>query len=472
MVKNKNLLLILYILIITLVTIGYMILNFDTSLLLIIYLEILLSIPILLILMGIRKNAFEFINVACLYMAFGFLGRYIVLKLFPEIDYSINEQNLRYGILIQLLSMLCLLVSYYLISKKYELKECKKITLTNVTYVLYFIVILSRIYLVLSNRLIVFAFEEGTQASNIGQYAFMCSAFGTTCVGFFMYCCNIYVNSKRKRIILLISICIEVIWALLSGAKTPLLELLIMWFFSKALTNNLKFNLRKISIALLSVCCVFVVNTAIRDSYSESYGRVQTNVNNQVGTIKNMDIDSTKIINGLTVLLSRNDILDSISLIGDYTPNINPYLHGEQYIYMPLIPMIPRFLWSNKPTYNDGLYNSWRYRGVPDNYYVNYAAGITGGFYWNFGFVGTLICMFIFGIILANLQNWFTKIGRFNETYFLIFSVIYLKLVTMETTFYTLYVFLFPLVIVILGIDFMLKMITRNKRIVSISIKS
>lgn len=458
---KKKKLFILYISIIIIAIITSLAFKFEYSLTILIFLEIILLTPLLLYFFGIRKNFFEFINISCLYMAFGFGGRYIILKIYPNIDSFVNEQILIQGLVVQVVTMLFFLVSYYLFSKNYDFKCDNNVNITNVTYVIYLIVILSRIYLIYSNKLIVFAFAEQSSGSSILQYAFAFSSLGPTCVGFFMYYYNLNKKNKKRLFFVIVTFVIEVGWALLSGGKTPLLELLIVFFLSKALVNKFKLNFKRTIIAFLLISFVFILNTEIRDSYAQDFGRVQTGLNNQVDVIKGVNLDVTKITTGLTVLLSRNDVLDSVSSIVNLTPNVNPYLYGKQYLYMPLIPIIPRAFWPGKPVYNDGLYNSWLYRGVPQNYYVNYAAGVTGGFYWNFGMIGTIIAMFIYGIIIAILCNWFNRKGIFNEAYFLIYVVIYLKLVTMETTFYTSYVFLFPIILMILIIDFALKIIKK-----------
>ncbi|WP_141604631.1 O-antigen polymerase [Terrilactibacillus laevilacticus] len=441
------------------------------SLVLIIIFETVILIPFLLYVLHIHHDPLDICLVAFLYMGLGFLGRYIILKLFPYLSPLTNEDIITEGLIVQTLSMLSMLIGYYIYLKisynrVIRLDQVKKIKISGLVMVLYTIVLISRIYLIVTNNAIAFAFNDYTVPTGFLLYATNFSLMGPVCWGFLYY---YYLTEKRKknRKIVFAILLFEIFWGILIGAKTPLVNILIMWLLAKSISGGINITKRQLFMIFPIIILTFILINSIRGIYGSEFNDSKSSLRDQISTVKSLNISSDEITNSLVQMAQRSDVLDSVSRIVSLTPSIYPYQYGKQYLYMPLIPMIPRTLWSDKPSYDDGLYNAWTYRGMSKNQFVHYATGITGGFYWNFGLIGTLICMFFTGVIYSFLYVWFHIKGKLSDYGFILYSLIFLEIINMEGTFYTMYVELMPKIILVISIVLALKIIKGNNFIFS-----
>ncbi|MFC1641295.1 hypothetical protein ACFL5O_01210 [Myxococcota bacterium] len=105
---------------------------------------------------------------------------------------------------------------------------------------------------------------------------------------------------------------------------------------------------------------------------------------------------------------ARFNQLGDIGLVFEMTPDLVPYDLGQQWKYLPLLP-IPRFLWPSKPNlaveFNDrfniqfGLQTEEHTQGSTNTY-----ALVVDG-YWNFGWLGVGLVGALLGVLLGLLRT-------------------------------------------------------------------
>lgn len=94
------------------------------------------------------------------------------------------------------------------------------------------------------------------------------------------------------------------------------------------------------------------------------------------------------------------------SMVYRHVPHQVNYEYGQDFINDVLSSFVPRIFWKNKKKVNDKdrfrYYTGWHINNT-----TTMNIGVIGDFYINFGKVGTVIAMLIFGILLALLRRFF-----------------------------------------------------------------
>ncbi len=105
-------------------------------------------------------------------------------------------------------------------------------------------------------------------------------------------------------------------------------------------------------------------------------------------------------------------------MVGNF-PDIHPYMLGRTFLYM-FVLFVPRFLWPSKPDnpVRDMVENSL---GSVARINGRAVANI-GEFYANFGIIGIIILMFVFGYIVSRLKHLYKDPS---ENRLIIYSVLY-----------------------------------------------
>jgi hypothetical protein len=115
--------------------------------------------------------------------------------------------------------------------------------------------------------------------------------------------------------------------------------------------------------------------------------------------------------------VERASLLTLTALVYDRTPQVVPFQRGATYKYM-LITLVPRLLWPDKPSVNDGnqvyqvAYGLTRENDLTS---VSIAAGMLPEAFMNFGWIGVIVVMFFMGIVYETYQHCFFSAhsGRF-----------------------------------------------------------
>ncbi len=107
--------------------------------------------------------------------------------------------------------------------------------------------------------------------------------------------------------------------------------------------------------------------------------------------------------------ISRVSLVPLVAMVAQRTPEVVPYQHGKLYSYM-LITLIPRFIWPEKPTFNEAnqfFQLSYGFARARDLEYTSMAVGIMAEAYINFGWPGIVGMMFLMGVFLQAFQSFF-----------------------------------------------------------------
>lgn len=122
---------------------------------------------------------------------------------------------------------------------------------------------------------------------------------------------------------------------------------------------------------------------------------------------------------GSRMLLGRLNELRAFAVIRDKTPRLIPYEAGEFYFVAPLIAVVPRVFWPNKPILNIGERTSRDYYNIPRG--TSTTRTVMGDLHANFGPPGVAFGMVLFGAIIGALRRYF--VVRRNVFSLLIYSI-------------------------------------------------
>jgi hypothetical protein len=92
-------------------------------------------------------------------------------------------------------------------------------------------------------------------------------------------------------------------------------------------------------------------------------------------------------------------------------PDVEPFQYGRTYADIPLM-LVPRAIWADKPVFNymKGEWGRYIAGVTPETEAVG--MGMVAEFYFNFGTVGVIAGMFLFGIFLRGLWYWFAILNQ------------------------------------------------------------
>lgn len=129
----------------------------------------------------------------------------------------------------------------------------------------------------------------------------------------------------------------------------------------------------------------------------------------------------------------RFDLASPTSAVKDIVPQELDYQKGMTFASVALI-FIPRPLWVDKPVF-DFQNEVGRLSGVlaPEDFRTSYKYGFVGENYLNFGNAGLIFGMLLYGLFFRLLHRWLIGDRRPNETGVLLYSLIIVTLVTIES---------------------------------------
>ncbi len=105
-------------------------------------------------------------------------------------------------------------------------------------------------------------------------------------------------------------------------------------------------------------------------------------------------------------LLERTSLMHILCLAVNFSPDRQPFLHGETYGYV-LPQLIPRLFWPDKPRAHISTYRLAIYYGLQDEdatTSTTIAFGMPAEAYANFGLVGVVLLGIFWGVSLKKLQ--------------------------------------------------------------------
>ncbi len=212
-------------------------------------------------------------------------------------------------------------------------------------------------------------------------------------------------HSWGSRTILVIVSLLEIGYALPSGGRQALVELIIFGVVVYGFTRRL-ISFRLVVIMAVFALVVFPMLANYRSIVQADYNAGRTldidylvqNLSDTTQHFFSGGVES--ILSGFSQTTQRNADIISVALIVRDTPSVFDYEYGSTYLGLPFF-FIPRVIWPGKPSSLTNFLVTERYFPGSDPYQAGVAAvSLFGEFYLNFGTVGVLIGMFLWGIIL------------------------------------------------------------------------
>ena len=129
-------------------------------------------------------------------------------------------------------------------------------------------------------------------------------------------------------------------------------------------------------------------------------------------------------------LLSRTSMIDILAVVVETTPDSVPYLGGETYSYFAY-SLIPRAFWPEKPvaSANKTLAVEYGLTTAEGAERSTFGVSLIGEGYANFGWIGSILVMALFAVVLLALQRVFTtpRSGPGGYALFLCFFIYFLN---------------------------------------------
>jgi hypothetical protein len=246
----------------------------------------------------------------------------------------------------------------------------------------------------------------------------------------------IYSNNRSKRLILIFILSLLIVQVVLTGMYGEL----IFWSLLGTimiLVGNSKFSLIKRLVLITGGMFVILLIQSVKHEYRDKvwngvqrgndprllFRLVQDRILNPASIF-----DPERIYN-ITVRGNQGYL---VARAMEYVPKNEPFADGETIIKSVLSSIVPRILWKDKPRVG-GHENICRFLGDCGKYNYSYNIGQLGEAYVNFGKVGGVLFMFIYGLFI----NWCFFTIRFmslkHPTLILWIPLLFFSVLSLET---------------------------------------
>lgn len=211
----------------------------------------------------------------------------------------------------------------------------------------------------------------------------------------------IIVFRNRRAVMIVPMLVAEVVYGALYGGATmlvlPFMLLAVVWhIYRKPLSWKYLFGFVFLIIAVVGPATV-----GWRDAY---YAQLANDPTPSLGKVARALVDvasQPEVLTNRQRSLARFGGLDHTLMVLDRVPNYYPYQYGATFLpYVSTMP-IPRALWPDKPEVNIGHQFSIQFNDDQNlsKSGTNISIGNVGELYYNFGYIGILLCP-CFGIVI------------------------------------------------------------------------
>lgn len=121
-----------------------------------------------------------------------------------------------------------------------------------------------------------------------------------------------------------------------------------------------------------------------------------------------------------------------IALTMNYVPRVEPYAYGETIWLSMAAIVVPRFLWEDKPE-SGGHMNLARFVGLKKKLSYSMNIGPYGEGYGNFGSMGGVVFIFLFGVLLAFFLHKTLEISKKHPSVIIWIPLLFYYVLTVET---------------------------------------
>lgn len=211
-------------------------------------------------------------------------------------------------------------------------------------------------------------------------------------------------RSLRSRAVLGVLLLSEVVLGLFAGSKEAVILTvaavgLVYVFGRGAIPGWAKI------LGVFVLLVVFPINQDYRDSLRDRPGAVaSTTAVDQLQQVLGDTFTSltprTVLIDSPARLARRLREIDNVALVRQKTPELIPYVGWEELAYGPLVGVVPRALWTDKPVLTQGRSFAQDYYELPDTLYSASAVTVPGDLYRHGGVVPVVLGMVLLGFLM------------------------------------------------------------------------
>jgi hypothetical protein len=124
-----------------------------------------------------------------------------------------------------------------------------------------------------------------------------------------------------------------------------------------------------------------------------------------LGTILVPQAPLTALSQSVNALLHRARNIDNTAIIVQMTPAVIPYRNPAEFATAPIVGLIPRALWADKPVFATGYVFSQEYYGTPATVYTSAAVTPLGDLYRHGGLPVVVVGMLLLGMACRALDQ-------------------------------------------------------------------
>ncbi len=128
----------------------------------------------------------------------------------------------------------------------------------------------------------------------------------------------------------------------------------------------------------------------------------------------------TVLVDSAYTLLRRIREIDSVAIIRQRTPGIIPYRSPADYVTAPVLGVVPRVLWPDKPVLAAGYQFSQEYYQLPSSVYTSTAITPPGDLYRHGGWLPLVFGMALIGVACRQFDKAFRAEDDFRAICFLL----------------------------------------------------
>jgi len=217
-----------------------------------------------------------------------------------------------------------------------------------------------------------------------------------------------YSKPKYKYLYLFIAFAIM----LVASIQSALFGDFIFLLFTSLLVISLAFSLSlpaKLSLIIMGLVFMFLIQS-IKMDYRKQIWLKGSNPAYFIDLLANKIKNPASLFQKETLfpIAARFNEGWLIAKTMAYVPSVNHYANGETILKSFAAVIVPRFLWKNKPV-SGGKANLVRFTGIKDlNYSMN--IGPIGEAWANFGKIGGILFLFLYGLLFRGLFDIILKI--------------------------------------------------------------
>jgi hypothetical protein len=210
---------------------------------------------------------------------------------------------------------------------------------------------------------------------------------------------------------------VQVLMGFIEDSKGDTVLGLIIVLLTKTLVTG-KVPRRWVLASVMSVGLAWPVmqaNRYVREHYSLDRTQVASHI---LQTLERAVEAKTTVNTGVeraNTFFERASFKGSVEMIVRGTEHGTPFQHG--YTLTPIVlTFIPRLLWPGKPDVQPGLLMNKVFQVAPDEPDTYISPSHLGELYWNFGWSGALVGMFLLGLLLGYMGIRFELAGAVTLT--------------------------------------------------------